>query len=68
MKTFLEGVIFWGYNFSVYENVSICNGYRVSDIFRIGDKILQVGKNSLGGVKIHQVGTSETVRYVRSSS
>ena len=25
-------------------------------------------KNSLGGVKIHQVGTSETVRYVRSSS
>ena len=47
IKTFLEGVIFWGYkfgggggNFSAYENVSICNGYRVSDIFRIGDKIL----------------------------
>ena len=42
------GVIFWGVqirwgNFSAYENVSICNGYRVSDIFRIGDKILQVG-------------------------
>ena len=26
------------------------------------------GKNSLGGVKIHKVGTSETVRYARSSS
>ena len=48
--------------FLAYENVSICSGYRVSDIFRIG------GKNSLGGVKIHQVGTNETVRYVRSSS
>ena len=42
------GVIFWGVQirgvkFSTYENVRICNGYRVSDIFRIGDKILQVG-------------------------
>ena len=43
------GKIFWGYkfeggqNFLAYENVSICNGYRVSDIFWIGDKILQVG-------------------------
>ena len=32
-----------GGDFSAYENVSIYNGYRVSDIFRIGDKILQVG-------------------------
>ena len=32
-----------GGDFSAYENVSICNGYRVSDIFRIGDKILQMG-------------------------
>ena len=34
----------------------------------LGIKISGWGKNSLGGVKIHQVGTSETVRYVRSSS
>ena len=31
-------------------------------------KFSRWGKNSLGGVKIHQVGTSETVRYVRSST
>ena len=31
-------------------------------------KFSRWGKNSLGGVKIHQVGTSETVRYVRSNS
>ena len=35
---------------------------------RLGIKFSRWGKNSLGGVKIHQVGTSETVRYVRSSS
>ena len=34
----------------------------------LGIKFSRWGKNSLGGVKIHQVGTSETVRYVRSSS
>ena len=56
------GVQIRGGNFSAYENVSISNGYRVSDIFRIGDKFSRWGKNSLGGVKIHQVGTSETVR------
>ena len=50
IKTFLEEGNFLGgtnsgggVKFSAYENVSICNGYRVSDIFRIGDKILQVG-------------------------
>ena len=59
---FLGGTNSGGGNFSAYENVSICNGYRVSDIFRIGDKFSRWGKNSLGGVKIHQVGTSETVR------
>ena len=32
-----------GLNFSAYQNVSICNGYRVSDILRIGGKILQLG-------------------------
>ena len=42
----------------------LCNDYRVSDIFRIGGKILHVGKNSLGGVKIHQVGTNETVNVL----
>ena len=31
-------------------------------------KFSRWGKNLLGGVKIHQVDTSETVRYVRSSS
>ena len=30
----------------------------------LGIKFSGWGKNSLGGVKIHQVGTSETVRYV----
>ena len=34
----------------------------------LGIKFSRWGKNSLGGVKVHQVGTSETVRYVRSSS
>ena len=34
----------------------------------LGIKFSRWGKNSLGGVKIHQVGTSETVRYVTSSS
>ena len=34
----------------------------------LGIKFSRWGKNSLGGVKIYQVGTSETVRYVRSSS
>ena len=34
----------------------------------LGIKFSGWGKNSLGGVKIHKVGTSETVRYVRSSS
>ena len=33
----------------------------------LGIKFSRWGKNSLGGVKIHQVGTCETVRYVRSS-
>ena len=32
-----------GVKLSTYENVSICNDFRVSEIFRIGGKILQVG-------------------------
>ena len=67
-----EGGNFWGVqirgaDFSTYENVSICNGYRVLIFLGLGIKFSRWGKNSLGGVKIHQVGTSETVRYVRSS-
>ena len=34
----------------------------------LGIKVSRWGKNSLGGAKIHQVVTSETVRHVRSSS
>ena len=34
-RIFLGGTNSGGGNFSAYENVSICNGYRVSDIFRI---------------------------------
>ena len=37
----------------------------VSDIFRIGVKISRWRKNSLGGVKIHQVGKSDTVNVLR---
>ena len=40
---FFEGYKFGGVKFFNYENVSICNAYRVSDIFRIVDKILNVG-------------------------
>ena len=43
-------------DFSAYQNVSICNDYRVSDTFRIGVKFSRCSKNSLGGVKIHLVG------------
>ena len=32
----------------------------------LGIKFSRWGKNSLGGVKIHQVGTSETVRSIQS--
>ena len=49
METFLEGGNFLGgtnsggggVKFFGLQNVSICNGYRVSDIFRIGDKIIK---------------------------
>ena len=44
-----KGIIFGGFkfrgrevNFLSYENVSNCNDYRISDIFRIEGKILQV--------------------------
>ena len=53
----------WGYkfrgkgNFSTYQNVSICNDFRVSDIFRIGVKFSRRSKNSSGLVKVHHVGT-----------
>ena len=34
-----------GGNFSTFENVSICNDYRVSDIIRMGVKFSYWGKN-----------------------
>ena len=43
--------------FSTHQNVSICNDFRVSDIFRIGVKFSRRSKSSSGGVKIHHVGT-----------
>ena len=42
---------------STYQIVSICNDYRISDNFRIRVKLSRRGKSSLGGVKIHHVGT-----------
>ena len=54
--------------FGPTENVRICNDYCVSDIFRIGVNFYKWGKNLLDGVKIYQVGTSETVICVRSNS
>ena len=54
--------------FPIYENISICNDYPASGIFSIGGKTLQVGQNSLGKVKIHQVDTSEIEKCVRTSS
>ena len=50
-----------------YENVNICNNYRVSHIFRMGVKFSRWGKKSLGRVKIYQVATSETVIRVGSN-
>ena len=34
----------------------------------LGVKLLRWGKNLLDGVKIHKVGTSEPVKFVRSKS
>ena len=42
---------------STYQIVSIYSNYRISDNFRIGVKLSRRGKSSLGGVKIHHVGT-----------
>ena len=42
---------------STYQIVSICNAYRISDNFRTGGKLSRRGKSSLGGVKVHHVGT-----------
>ena len=74
IKTFLEGVIFRGYKFGggkIFRATKMLV-FALVIVFLtflgLGIKISRWGKNSLGGVKIHQVGTSETVRYVRSSS
>ena len=75
IKTFLEGGNFLGGTNS--EEGKIFRPTKMSvfamaivflTVLGLGIKFSRWGKNSLGGVKIHQVGTSETVRYVRSSS
>ena len=57
-----------GLNFFTYPNVGICNYYSVSDILKTGVEFSRQGKNSLGGVKILQVGTSETIKCLGSNS
>ena len=57
------GKIFWPMKMLVFAMVIVFLTF-----LGLGIKFSRWGKNSLGGVKIHQVGTSETVRYVRSSS
>ena len=34
----------------------------------VGQRLTRSGKNSLGGLKIHQLGTSETAKCVGSNS
>ena len=73
IKAFLEGVILWGYKFGggIFRLTKMLV-FAIVIVFLtflgLGIKFSRWGKNSLGGVKIHQVGTSERVRYVRSSS
>ena len=50
--------------FDPMKMLAFCISYRVADIFRIGVKISGWGKNSQGGVTIHQVGTSETANML----
>ena len=75
IKTFLEGVIFWGDKFGgagkIFRPTKMLVFAMVIvflTFLGLGIKLSRWGKNSLGGVKIHQVGRSEAVRYVRSSS
>ena len=74
IKTFLEGVIFWGVQirggkiFRATKMLVLAMVIVFLTFLGLGIKFSGWGKNSLGGVKIHRVGTSETVRYVRSSS
>ena len=60
----MRGKDSWGYNFVTYENVCICNYYRVSDNFRMVVKFSWSGKDLLDGVK----GTTTAVKCVRSNS
>ena len=48
--------------FSTYENVCICNNYPVSQFLGSGKNSSGGLKNSLGKVKIYQMGISETVK------
>ena len=73
-KHFWRGVIFGGYKFGggkIFRPTKMLV-FAIVIVFLtflgLGIKFSRWGKNSLGGVKIHQVGTSETVRYVRSNS
>ena len=74
IKTFLKGGNFWGVQirgggiFRPTKMLIFAMVIVFLTFLGLGIKYSRWGKNSLGGVKIHQVGTSETVRYVRSSS
>ena len=54
------GVQIQGVNISTHENLSICNGIVFLTILASEVKYSRWIKNSLGGVKIHQVRTIET--------
>ena len=75
IKTFLEGGNFFGGTnsgggkiFRATKMLVFAKVIVFLTFLGLGIKFSRWGKNSLGGVKIHYVGTSETVRYVRSSS
>ena len=74
IKTFLEGGNFLGVQIrggNIFRPTKMLVFAMVIvflTFLGLGIKFSRWGKNSLGGVKNHQVGTSETVRYVRSSS
>ena len=74
-QNILEGVIFWWVqilgavkSFRATKTLAFAMVIMFLTFLGLGIKLSRWGKNSLGGVKIHQVGTSETVRYVRSNS
>ena len=68
LSNLFGGTKFMGVRFSNPSNVSICNNYHVYNILSIRGKFSRWGKNSLGRVKIQQVGTKETVKCVGYNS